>query len=586
MYALPWPLRALSLPRPKRPGQSRRLGVGVLAAEPSLSHSHRTLGRPCCPAPRERSGWLRVRARRLWPPSPSREPVLTAAGGSSDCAGRPLPDECWPSAPAPRPAADAALTLRWIGLLLGRRDASSDARRGRFVAAAAVSTAAAAAFAAANVAAAEEAPAGTDVTTPEFAKRPNVLFVLGGPGAGKGTQCERLVKECGFVHLSAGDLLRAERKSGSAHGDLIAKYILDGRIVPVEITVSLLAKAMAESGRTRFLIDGFPRNENNFEGWKAVMGDSVDVEGVLFYDVDDETRLDRLLERGKTSGRTDDNAGKPCEQHSPPLRPAPTGMPSCALCPCLCPRRPPTLPPTLPVPPAPAPAPTTAPHCADTIQKRFRVFKEETMPVVSHYDKLGRVFRIDGAPEVDQVFKATLRAVAPVVKKEAVAAAQAMLDAADSLDWEAYAALCEPDMTAVEDETHGATVCGLEFHKFYFDEGKRAAEAAKAAGKPLPARRSAMLSPTVSLQTPNVAVVSYTRAVQSLAGTANFAETRVFVAHDGVWRCAHLHRSRAGEMPAASVAPAGSSDALHTPAPISKDALDKIYEAALRPAAE
>ncbi|KAA0154356.1 hypothetical protein FNF27_05885 [Cafeteria roenbergensis] len=409
-------------------------------------------------------------------------------------------------------------------------DASSDARRGRFVAAAAVSTAAAAAFAAANVAAAEEAPAGTDVTTPEFAKRPNVLFVLGGPGAGKGTQCERLVKECGFVHLSAGDLLRAERKSGSAHGDLIAKYILDGRIVPVEITVSLLAKAMAESGRTRFLIDGFPRNENNFEGWKAVMGDSVDVEGVLFYDVDDETRLDRLLERGKTSGRTDDNA--------------------------------------------------------DTIQKRFRVFKEETMPVVSHYDKLGRVFRIDGAPEVDQVFKATLRAVAPVVKKEAVAAAQAMLDAADSLDWEAYAALCEPDMTAVEDETHGATVCGLEFHKFYFDEGKRAAEAAKAAGKPLPARRSAMLSPTVSLQTPNVAVVSYTRAVQSLAGTANFAETRVFMAHDGVWRCAHLHRSRAGEMPAASVAPAGSSDALHTPAPISKDALDKIYEAALRPAAE
>lgn len=80
--------------------------------------------------------------------------------------------------------------------------------------------------------------------------------------------------------------------------------------MPVEITVGLLAKAMQASGCSKFLIDGFPRNEDNFNGWKRVMSDSVDVDGVLFYDVDDATRLERLLERGKTSGRTDDNAGE------------------------------------------------------------------------------------------------------------------------------------------------------------------------------------------------------------------------------------------------------------------------------------
>lgn len=110
--------------------------------------------------------------------------------------------------------------------------------------------------------------------------------------------------------MLAGDLLRAERKSGSADGDLISSYIKEGQIVPVEITVGLIAKAMAASGKRKFLIDGFPRNENNLEGWRRVMDGRVDVEGVLFYDVDDETRLSRLLERSKTSGRTDDNAGK------------------------------------------------------------------------------------------------------------------------------------------------------------------------------------------------------------------------------------------------------------------------------------
>jgi hypothetical protein len=67
------------------------------------------------------------------------------------------------------------------------------------------------------------------------APKPRVLFVLGGPGAGKGTQCGKLVKEFGFVHLSAGDLLRDERDSGSPDGEMIEKFILSGSIVPVAV---------------------------------------------------------------------------------------------------------------------------------------------------------------------------------------------------------------------------------------------------------------------------------------------------------------------------------------------------------------
>mgnify|MGYP002785322553 CR=1 FL=1 len=78
---------------------------------------------------------------------------------------------------------------------------------------------------------------------------------------GKGTQCSRLEKEFGLVHLSAGDLLRAERnRPGSEYGELINSYIREGRIVPYEITIGLLRKAMVESGAHSFLIDGFPRD--------------------------------------------------------------------------------------------------------------------------------------------------------------------------------------------------------------------------------------------------------------------------------------------------------------------------------------
>eukprot|EP00124_Ichthyophonus_hoferi_P003720 Ihof_evm4s342 gene=Ihof_evmTU4s342 len=133
------------------------------------------------------------------------------------------------------------------------------------------------------------------------------VFVLGGPGAGKGTQCERIVKEFGYVHLSAGDLLREERQSGSVNGDLIESYIRDGAIVPVEITIKLIHNAMVKSGASNFLVDGFPRNRDNLDGWFREMEGKSEVKCVLFFECSQETCLTRAMKRGETSGRSDDN---------------------------------------------------------------------------------------------------------------------------------------------------------------------------------------------------------------------------------------------------------------------------------------
>ena len=100
-------------------------------------------------------------------------------------------------------------------------------------------------------------------------KKPQVVFFLGGPGSGKGTQSALINEKFGFKHLSAGDLLREERKSGSSDGELIESLIKEGKIVPSRITVSLLHNAMKKLGMEngKFLIDGFPRNRENLESW-------------------------------------------------------------------------------------------------------------------------------------------------------------------------------------------------------------------------------------------------------------------------------------------------------------------------------
>ncbi|KAK0748128.1 adenylate kinase-domain-containing protein [Apiosordaria backusii] len=196
--------------------------------------------------------------------------------------------------------------------------------------------------------------ASSSKPTPAFSpSEVTVLFVLGGPGAGKGTQCANLVKDFKFHHLSAGDLLRAEQdRPGSQYGQLIKDCIKNGAIVPMEVTVALLENAMADaiaksgSPKARFLIDGFPRKmDQAFQFEKVVCPAKL----VLFFDCPEEVMERRLLERGKTSGRADDNA--------------------------------------------------------ESIRKRFRTFIETSMPVVEYYDKEGKVIKIDATPGPKEVYE-------------------------------------------------------------------------------------------------------------------------------------------------------------------------------------
>lgn len=182
-----------------------------------------------------------------------------------------------------------------------------------------------------------------------------VIFVLGGPGAGKGTQCANLVRDYGFTHLSAGDLLRSEQeREGSEFGALIKNHITEGIIVPMEITVQLLENAMTEvmqrapDGKGRFLIDGFPRKMDQALKFEEAVCKS---RFVLFYDCDEETMLERLLERGKTSGRDDDNR--------------------------------------------------------ESITKRFRTFEQTSMPVVDYFADQGRVVKVDARKTPAEVYEGT-----------------------------------------------------------------------------------------------------------------------------------------------------------------------------------
>lgn len=175
-----------------------------------------------------------------------------------------------------------------------------------------------------------------------------VVFVLGGPGSGKGTNCARIVDNFGYIHLSAGDLLRSERESGSSLADMINTYIKEGKIVPAEVTVKLLRNAMEKSGGTKFLVDGFPRDIANLECWNANMTSIADVQFLLFLDCPNEIMVDRLLERGKTSGRNDDNI--------------------------------------------------------ESIKKRLLTYEQSTRPIIEHFRSLGKVREVNSNQPMDEVF--------------------------------------------------------------------------------------------------------------------------------------------------------------------------------------
>lgn len=144
---------------------------------------------------------------------------------------------------------------------------------------------------------------------------------------------------------------------GSQYGQLIDDHIRAGTIVPVQITCSLLENAMLEhmqisskgDSTATFLIDGFPRNEDNLTGWQKQIGDKVNIQFVLFFECPENVCVARCLARGKHSGRADDNE--------------------------------------------------------EAMKKRFATYLNQTMLIINYYDKLGFVRRIDATRPVKQIYE-------------------------------------------------------------------------------------------------------------------------------------------------------------------------------------
>ena len=141
--------------------------------------------------------------------------------------------------------------------------------------------------------------------------RPNVVFVLGGPGAGKGTMCELAESQLGWTHLSTGDLLRAERQTGGSTAAVIEEYMTAGKLVPNEIIVTLLRNAMEmltrTTGKNNFLLDGFPRSLSNLEGWYEIFGREAELPKMLYFECPYAVLEQRILSRARYTGRSDDN---------------------------------------------------------------------------------------------------------------------------------------------------------------------------------------------------------------------------------------------------------------------------------------
>lgn len=134
------------------------------------------------------------------------------------------------------------------------------------------------------------------------------IVLFGKPGAGKGTQAEFLKEKYNLTHLSTGDIFRFNIKNNTALGQLAKTYIDQGDLVPDEVTIQMLQSEVDKNPESAgFLFDGFPRTIAQAEALDAfLVSKNQKITATIALEADDEILVQRLLERGKTSGRPDD----------------------------------------------------------------------------------------------------------------------------------------------------------------------------------------------------------------------------------------------------------------------------------------
>jgi len=191
------------------------------------------------------------------------------------------------------------------------------------------------------------------------------LILFGPPGSGKGTQSERLVEKYGVVHLSTGNLLRAEIAEKTPLGLEAKSFIDKGQLVPDEVVIGMVDSYFDQHREARgFLFDGFPRTVAQAKALDNLLElKKTGIASVMALEVNEEELVKRLLNRGKTSGRSDDTDEL-------------------------------------------------------VIRKRFSVHNNETSPVAEHYRKARKFQSIKGEGSVDEIFDRLCEAIDKRIKKE------------------------------------------------------------------------------------------------------------------------------------------------------------------------
>jgi len=138
------------------------------------------------------------------------------------------------------------------------------------------------------------------------------IVIFGAPGSGKGTQSEYIIERYDLAHISTGDVLRAERDSGSELGRLAESYMSKGQLIPDDLMVNILAgvfdQKTKEQGCKGVIFDGFPRTIPQGIALSEMLKErGYDIDAVISLDVAEEELIERLIKRGKETGRTDDN---------------------------------------------------------------------------------------------------------------------------------------------------------------------------------------------------------------------------------------------------------------------------------------
>ena len=197
------------------------------------------------------------------------------------------------------------------------------------------------------------------------------IVLLGAPGAGKGTQAQRLVADYGVAHISTGDLLRAAVKAQSELGVAAKKYMDAGELVPDQLVIDLVKERLAaDDAQKGFILDGFPRNTTQavtLDTELAAMGRELD--GALLVDVPAEVIIDRLSSR------------RTCRDCGYPAGPDATVCPSCA-----------------------GEMYQRDDDKPETIKNRLDVYEKNTSPLVEYYRGQGILKVVDGNRDIDLVY--------------------------------------------------------------------------------------------------------------------------------------------------------------------------------------